>query len=65
MGVTLCSGSVNTVIADSGIAVPTAARPPDSSSGGAPIDGISEVPKAGRIIATGNRSTVAAAAKRA
>ena len=45
---------------------PTAAfQPLGSSSGGAPTAGISGVPKAGRIIASGNRSTVAAAAKRA
>lgn len=65
MGVTLCSGSVNTVIADSVIAVPSAATPPASNSDGAPTAGISRVPKAGRIIATGNRNTGAAGAGRA
>jgi hypothetical protein len=50
---------------DSDIAASNAALPRGSSSGGAPIAGISGVPKADRIIAIGNRSTVAAAAKRA
>jgi hypothetical protein len=63
--VTPCSGSVNTVIGDSDIAVSNAARPRGCSSGGAPIAGISGAPKADRIIVIGNRSTVAAAARRA
>jgi hypothetical protein len=50
------------VIADSVIAVPPAALPPESSSDGAPIAGISGRPKAGKIIATGSESTGAASA---
>jgi hypothetical protein len=58
-----CSGSVNTVIADSVIAVPPAAPPPDFSSDGAPTAATSKVPKAGRIIVIGNKSTVAGAGR--
>jgi hypothetical protein len=65
MAVTPCSGSVNTVIAGTGIVVLSAAPLLDSSSIGAPTAGINAVSKVDRIIATGNRSTVGAAAKRA
>jgi hypothetical protein len=64
-GVTPCSGFVNTVIADSVIAALHAATPPVSNSGGKPTAGISRVPKAGRIIATGSRSTGVAGVGRA
>lgn len=59
------SGSVNTVIADSVIAVPTAAPQPDADSIGAPTVDTSRVPKGGRIIVTANSSTGTAAARRA
>lgn len=65
MAVTPCSGSANTVTVGSGIAVRNAAPSPGSSSIGAPTAGISGVPRAGKIIVIGSRSTVAAGAKRA
>ena len=57
-GVMPCSGSVNTAIADSVIAVPPAAPTPGDSSDGAPTAGISGVPKAASIIAIANGGIV-------
>jgi hypothetical protein len=65
MAVMLFSGSVSTVTADSVIAVLPAALPPESSSGDAPTAAISELPKAGRIIAIGSGTTGAGNASRA
>jgi len=65
LGVTPCSGSVNTVIADSVIAALPVAAPPDFNNIGAPTAGISRVPKVGWIIAIGNRRTGAVGAERA
>ena len=65
MAVMPFSGSVSTVTADSVIAVPPAALPPDCSSGGAPTAAISGLPKAGRIIATGSGTTGTGSVSRA
>jgi hypothetical protein len=54
---TRCSGSAGTAIADSAIAVPSAAMKPGAANAAAPTAGISGAPKGVSIIATVNGNT--------
>ena len=63
-GVTQCSSSARTAIADSAIAARHAVSMPESTNDGAPTAAINRVPRDGLIIATASAITGAAAGKR-